>query len=71
MTLVEKRQNGRTVLLTERDVATLTQISPDTLRTWRCRRVGPRFLKIGSSVRYRAEDIEAFLDARMTETAAA
>ena len=61
----------RSALLTEQDVATLTQISPDTLRTWRCRRVGPRFLKIGSSVRYRPEDIDAFIASRLTETAAA
>ena len=71
MTMTEKRQNGRTELLTERDVEAWTKIPAASLRTMRCRRVGIRFVKIGASVRYRAEDVEAYLAARTTEVAAA
>ena len=35
-------------------------ISPRTLEQWRWRGEGPQFLKIGSAVRYRLEDIEAY-----------
>lgn len=34
-------------------------ISANTLRKWRWEGKGPSFVKIGSNVRYRQEDIEA------------
>ncbi len=33
-----------------------------TLRNWRFKCVGPRYLKCGRSVRYRQEDLDAFLE---------
>jgi len=35
-------------------------LSPGTLERWRHKRTGPPHLKIGSRVRYRLQDIEAF-----------
>jgi predicted DNA-binding transcriptional regulator AlpA len=51
-------------LLTERDVARITGLSVASVRRWRLLRQGPRYLKIGSSVRYRPEDLSAWLDSR-------
>jgi len=49
-------------LLNERELATACGISVLTLRKWRSLRRGPRFLKIGSLVRYRPEDVAAWID---------
>lgn len=35
-----------------------------TVYQWNYKGVGPRFLKLGRHVRYRASDVEAWLDAR-------
>jgi len=35
-----------------------------TLEAWRCRGGGPIFLKLGKAVRYRKEDLDAFISAR-------
>jgi hypothetical protein len=51
-------------LLDERDVARITRMSLASVRRWRLLRRGPRYLKIGSSVRYRPEDLFAWLDSR-------
>lgn len=54
-----------TNLLKESQVAEQLGIAAPTLRSWRCRGVGPRFVKMGSgkksAVRYSASDIEAFI----------
>jgi hypothetical protein len=43
--------------------------NPGTLDNWRTQGRGPEYLKIGSSVRYTDEAIEAFLEqARRTST---
>jgi predicted DNA-binding transcriptional regulator AlpA len=51
-------------LLTEHDLARITGLSLACVRKWRLRRSGPRYLKIGACVRYRPEDIAAWLDSR-------
>jgi predicted DNA-binding transcriptional regulator AlpA len=53
-------------LLTERDVARITGLSVASVRRWRLRRQGPRYLKIGSAVRYRSEDISTWIESRPT-----
>jgi predicted DNA-binding transcriptional regulator AlpA len=53
-------------LLNEHDVARITGMSVASVRRWRLLRLGPKFLKIGSSVRYRSEDISAWLNSRPT-----
>jgi predicted DNA-binding transcriptional regulator AlpA len=40
-------------LLNEHEVARMTGLSLSTLRCWRLLKLVPRFLKLGSSVRYR------------------
>ena len=51
-------------LLNEYDVARITGLSVASVRRWRLLRQGPRYLKIGSSVRYKAEDVSAWLGSR-------
>lgn len=54
---------SRDRLLTEKDIAALLQISIPTLRRWRMLRTGPAFVKLGALVRYRPEDLSAFMEA--------
>jgi hypothetical protein len=51
-------------LLNEHDVARITSLSIASVRRWRVLGQGPRFLKIGASVRYRPDDIAAYLNSR-------
>jgi predicted DNA-binding transcriptional regulator AlpA len=51
-------------LLNEHDVARITGLSVASVRRWRLLRQGPRYLKLGSAVRYKAEDVSAWLDSR-------
>ena len=51
-------------LLNERDVARITGLSIASVRRWRLFKQGPKFLKIGSAVRYRPEDLRAWIEMR-------
>jgi predicted DNA-binding transcriptional regulator AlpA len=53
-------------LLNEYGVARLTGLSVATVRRWRLLRQGPRYLKLGAAVRYRPEDVAAWLESRPT-----
>ncbi|MBZ5604447.1 MAG: helix-turn-helix domain-containing protein [Acidobacteriia bacterium] len=53
-------------LLNEHDVSRITGLSVASVRRWRLLRQGPRFLKIGSAVRYRREDVASWLATRPT-----
>ena len=52
-------------LLHDKEAAQMLGVSPATMRSWRCRGVGPDFVKMGfgkkSPVRYSVADIEAFI----------
>ena len=41
---------------------------PSTLAQWRCKGVGPRFVKLSRRVLYRGSDLNAFLEERTVET---
>jgi predicted DNA-binding transcriptional regulator AlpA len=47
--------------MNEHEVAAVLKMSVATVRRWRLFRTGPKFLKIGSAVRYRREDLEVWL----------
>ncbi|MCC6363116.1 MAG: helix-turn-helix domain-containing protein [Bryobacterales bacterium] len=51
-------------LLSEHDVAKICGLSEAAVRRWRLLRKGPRYIKIGSAVRYRLEDVQAWLETR-------
>jgi predicted DNA-binding transcriptional regulator AlpA len=54
--------------LTEREVADRLGLSVATLRAWRFRGKGPRFLRLGRSVRYLRADIDHFVRASTVDT---
>ena len=56
--------------LTEREVAELQGLSVATLRAWRHRGKGPRFLRLGRSVRYLPSDLADFVRASAVDTKA-
>ena len=55
----------RPKLWTEAEAADYLSVEPQTLCAWRCtRRYNLRFIKVGRLIRYRPEDVEAFLEER-------
>lgn len=48
-------------LMTEEEVSKRLSVSLASLRRWRLLRKGPIFVKIGSLVRYRPEDLDSWL----------
>jgi len=53
--------------LNERAVALRLGVSPFTLRTWRRLGRGPAYMKFGKAVRYRPEDVDAWMRAMRIE----
>ena len=47
-------------LLNEHEAARLLRISVQTLRNWRFSRTGPKYYKVGRTVRYDPSDLRAF-----------
>lgn len=61
--------NAMPALLSENDSAQMLGCKPATLRKWRCIGGGPRFIKVGRTVRYDPHDLAAFIAAgRRTST---
>jgi excisionase family DNA binding protein len=50
-------------LLTEPEVGERLRVSLACLRRWRLERRGPRFIKVGSLVRYPADELDRWIDA--------
>jgi len=49
-------------LLTERAAARALTVAVNTLRNWRWRSCGPRYVRVGlRAIRYRRSDLESFL----------
>lgn len=51
-------------LLTEAEVADLLRIPAGTLKKWRTRGDGPPFTRVGRLVRYREQELDAWLTKR-------
>lgn len=59
------QSTSTTPTLTTPEAAKFLNLQPSTLEQWRwIGGRGPRFVKIGRSVRYRLADLEAFLEER-------
>ena len=54
-------------LLTEAEAGKILGWSTATLQNRRWKRQPPRFIKIGRSIRYRSEDLQAFLTDHLVE----
>lgn len=48
------------VYLTSDQAAEYLSVAPRLMENWRWRKVGPKFIKVGSRVRYRLDDLDAF-----------
>jgi hypothetical protein len=55
-------QANRSPLLTPVEAAAFLRRCKHTLAIWRVHGTGPRFVKIGSKVAYRRQDLEAFIE---------
>ena len=53
--------------LTEHEVAKQLGLSVATLRAWRLKGRGPRFVRFGRAVRYLAADVEHFIEASVVD----
>ena len=64
--------NPASTLLNEQQAAETLALSVRTLQAWRVRGGGPRFVKLGRAVRYRPDDLNAFIaDAERLNTSQA
>lgn len=53
--------------LTPEDLSASLQLAPGTLANWRTNKKGPNFTRIGGLVRYRRNDVEAWIRAQPSE----
>jgi predicted DNA-binding transcriptional regulator AlpA len=53
-------------MLNERDVARLTGLSVATIRRRRLFRQPPKYYKLGSAVKYKSADVEAWINSQPT-----
>lgn len=58
-------------LLTPEQAAERLAMPVLTLQTWRKNGTGPRFYKLGRRIRYRAEDLEQWIEKQATNHGAA
>jgi Helix-turn-helix domain len=52
-------------LLTQREAASVLRLSERTLERWRVQGIGPRFLRLNHSIRYRQQDLDAHVASRV------
>jgi excisionase family DNA binding protein len=56
--------------LTDIEVASRLGVSRFTVRSWRLKGLGPRFLKMGRAVRYRPQDVDEYERQALVDTQA-
>jgi hypothetical protein len=54
-----------TALLTQREAATILRLSTRTLERLRVTGTGPKFIRIGKSIRYQADALTTYITARV------
>lgn len=55
-------------LLDTLTLSAVTGVSASTLKQWRCKKVGPSFVKMGSKVMYRSDMVEEWLENNSVST---
>ncbi len=58
---ITTKENPATIVMSVRQAALYLGLAVSTLNKWRCHGGGPVFIKMGRAVRYRQEDLEAFM----------
>lgn len=56
-------------LLNTADVAKMLGVSEGSVHMWRARGVGPKYIKMGRPVFYRAEDVRAWIESCLVDPA--
>lgn len=56
------------MVVDEREASRLTGIAVPTLQKYRVHGTGPKFVKLGRSVRYRVSDLEAYVAERVVSS---
>lgn len=59
--ITRTRTKPTTTLMTVNQAADYLGLAVSTLNKWRCHGGGPVFIKMGRAVRYRTEDLDAFI----------
>jgi excisionase family DNA binding protein len=69
MNSIETTENSlaRTAYTTP-EAAAYLGLAVSTLNKWRCYGSGPKFLKLGRSVRYRRSELDQFAETRMLDS---
>lgn len=57
-------ENVAPILLFTRDAARMLHLSERTMEDWRLKGRGPRYVRVGRSVRYRLADILTYIERR-------
>jgi predicted site-specific integrase-resolvase len=55
-------------LMTQSEVAALLDVNTATLANWRSAGKGPKFVKLVGRVKYRAVDVEAFVNSSVRQS---
>ena len=53
------------LVMNDVEAAEILDMAPTTLRKWRTNGQGPSYIKLGKNVRYRMEDLTAYLQKQM------
>lgn len=61
----QAKVNDKQTFLNTAEAAVYLDLQKTTLEAWRCRGGGPRFVKLGRSVRYRRIDLNAWVESRI------
>jgi len=61
-------QTQPTTVMTVQQAAEYLGLAVSTLNKWRCLGGGPVFIKMGRAVRYRLEDINAFIEQKTSSS---
>ncbi len=56
------------ILLNVKEAAEYLKVSPHTLATWRARKTGPKFVKLGRSVKYPKDCLDTFIKQNLIST---
>ena len=57
-------------LLSPTEVAAKIKMSPRTLQKWRCNGRGPQYVRLGHAVRYREQDVDAWVESKLSRNSA-
>ncbi len=55
-------------LVDEDSAAAVLNVEPKTLQAWRCRGVGPRWVKVGRLVKYSPDSLNAWIEAQTVQS---